>query len=67
MAVQYTPRHKMRSKKSGWKMEARKNIVKDQIRMERNMEKHAVEKEVFEAPEVDDEAPKKKHILDRLK
>uniref|UniRef100_A0A8R1DH35 WD_REPEATS_REGION domain-containing protein n=2 Tax=Caenorhabditis japonica TaxID=281687 RepID=A0A8R1DH35_CAEJA len=65
MAVQYTPRHKMRSKKSGWQMEARKNIIKNQIRLERNMEKHAVEKEVFEAPE--EQVPKKKHILDRLK
>ncbi|CAP24231.1 Protein CBR-WDR-46 [Caenorhabditis briggsae] len=66
MSVQYTPRHKMRSKKSGWKMEARKNIVKDKIRMERNMEKHAVEKEVFGEPEQAEQS-KKKHILDRLK
>ncbi|EFP01889.1 hypothetical protein CRE_20175 [Caenorhabditis remanei] len=65
MSVQYTPRHKMRSKKSGWKMEARKNTVKNQIRLERNMEKGAVEKEVFGGNEVQE--PKKKHILDRLK
>ncbi|CAL2040628.1 unnamed protein product [Caenorhabditis brenneri] len=66
MAVQYTPRHKMRSKKSGWKMEARKNIIKGQIRLERNLEKHSAEDHFFEKPE-EQVQPKKKHILDRLK
>ncbi|CAI5448408.1 unnamed protein product [Caenorhabditis angaria] len=67
--VEYTPRHKMRSKKSGWQMEARKNMVKDKIRIERNIEKHQVENEVFGENQEDQEKkePKKKHILDRLK
>ncbi|CAB3409480.1 unnamed protein product [Caenorhabditis bovis] len=64
--VEYTPRHRMKKKKSGYKMEARKNTVKGQIRLERNLERNAVEKEVFGGDKTD-EPPKKKHILDRLK
>ncbi|CAI4228374.1 unnamed protein product [Auanema sp. JU1783] len=65
--IKYTPKHKMKGRSQGKRLEHRKNTVKGEIRLERSKNLEMVEKEFnVRGGAEKSEPPKKKSVLDRF-